>query len=61
MFTIDSYVSLPCIHSFPVVSSLKRFELWINPDVKDFYDFTIDDFKLINYKHGDKLYFEVAV
>ncbi|MDV5127064.1 thymidylate synthase [Bacillus amyloliquefaciens] len=36
-------------------------ELWINPDVKDFYDFTIDDFKLINYKHGDKLYFEVAV
>ncbi|RDY88708.1 thymidylate synthase [Bacillus amyloliquefaciens] len=36
-------------------------ELWINPDVKNFYDFTIDDFKLINYKHGDKLYFEVAV
>ncbi|MCZ8481129.1 MULTISPECIES: hypothetical protein, partial [Bacillus] len=23
--------------------------------------FTIDDFKLINYKHGDKLLFEVAV
>ncbi|MFL0445656.1 hypothetical protein ACH0BE_20835, partial [Bacillus subtilis] len=22
---------------------------------------TIDDFKLINYKHGDKLLFEVAV
>ncbi|ANB49354.1 thymidylate synthase [Bacillus velezensis] len=36
-------------------------ELWINPDVKDFYDFTIDDFRLVNYKHGDKLYFEVAV
>ncbi|MGG0865594.1 hypothetical protein ABE164_22590, partial [Bacillus subtilis] len=26
-----------------------------------FYNFTIDDFKLINYKHGDKLLFEVAV
>ncbi|WP_214284626.1 thymidylate synthase, partial [Bacillus subtilis] len=26
-----------------------------------FYHFTIDDFKLINYKHGDKLLFEVAV
>lgn len=25
-------------------------QLWINPDVKDFYDFTIDDFKLIDYK-----------
>lgn len=35
--------------------------LWINPDVKNFYDFTIDDFKLIDYKHGDKLSFEVAI
>lgn len=25
-------------------------EFWINPEVKDFYDFTIDDFKLIDYK-----------
>lgn len=24
--------------------------LWINPDKKDFYDFTEDDFKLIDYK-----------
>ncbi|MED1741125.1 thymidylate synthase [Bacillus swezeyi] len=36
-------------------------KLWINPDIKDFYDFTIDDFKLVDYKHGDKLAFEVAV
>ncbi|KAA6452013.1 thymidylate synthase [Bacillus swezeyi] len=36
-------------------------KLWINPDIKDFYDFTIDDFKLVDYKHGDKLTFEVAV
>lgn len=27
--------------------------LWINPEVKDFYDFTPDDFKLIDYEHDD--------
>lgn len=26
--------------------------LWINPDKKNFYDFTIDDFKLENYKYN---------
>ena len=36
-------------------------ELWINPEVKDFYDFTIEDFELINYKHGEKITFEVAI
>lgn len=37
-------------------------KLWINPDVKNFYDFTVDDFKLIDYK-STKLSstFEVAV
>ena len=35
--------------------------LWINPRVKNFYDFTIDDFKLINYQHGKKISFEVAI
>ena len=25
-------------------------KLWLNPEVKDFYDFTEDDFKLIDYK-----------
>lgn len=28
-------------------------KLWINPEVKNFYDFTVDDFKLIDYKHGE--------
>lgn len=36
-------------------------KLWINPDIKDFYDFTIDDFDLIDYKHGDFIPFEVAI
>lgn len=37
------------------------FELWINFEVKDFYNFIVDDFKLINYKYGDKFLFEVVV
>ena len=37
-------------------------KVWINPDVKDFYDFTVDDFKLEGYeftKLEDKI--EVAI
>lgn len=30
--------------------------LWINPDVKELRDFTIDDFKLENYTPSDKKY-----
>ncbi|NLM25147.1 MAG: thymidylate synthase [Firmicutes bacterium] len=36
-------------------------KLWINPDIKDFYDFTIDDIKLIDYKHCGKIKMEVSV
>lgn len=35
--------------------------LWINPNVTDFYDFTIDDFRLFNYKHGEPIKYEVAI
>lgn len=35
--------------------------LWINPDVKNFYDFTLDDFRLEGYEHGPKISFEVAL
>lgn len=28
---------------------------WINPQIKDFYDFTVDDFRLDNYKTGPKV------
>lgn len=43
----------------PIVEELiarETFEvpkLIINPDVKDFYDFTVDDFKLVGYKKGE--------
>jgi thymidylate synthase len=36
-------------------------KFWINPEVKDFYDFTADDVKLVDYKHHGKLDMEVAV
>ena len=36
-------------------------ELWINPEVKDFYEFTIDDIKLINYQHCGKIQMEVSI
>ncbi|MEE0856777.1 MAG: thymidylate synthase [Ruminococcus sp.] len=40
----------------PMVKELLSLEpypapkLWINPNVKDFYAFTVDDFKLVDYK-----------
>lgn len=30
-------------------------EFWINPEIKDFYQFTVDDFELKNYQHGPKI------
>ena len=36
-------------------------KLVLDPDVHDFYDFTIDDIALDNYQHLGKLPMEVAV
>lgn len=36
-------------------------ELRINPNIDNFYDFTIDDFELVNYKHGEDIKFEIAI
>lgn len=42
--------------------AFKAPKLWINPEIKNFYDFTIDDIKLINYKYIEKIDMgEVAV
>lgn len=35
--------------------------LWINPEITNFYDFTIDDFRLENYTSGEKIKYEVAI
>ena len=36
-------------------------KLWINHEIKNFYDFTVDDIKLIDYKHHDPIKMEVSV
>jgi thymidylate synthase len=40
---------------------LKAPTLWINPEIKNFDDFTIDDFRLDNYDFHPTISFEVAV
>ncbi|WP_182006231.1 thymidylate synthase [Priestia aryabhattai] len=35
--------------------------LWVNPEVKDFFDYTPDDIKLINYKCNNPIQMEVAI
>ena len=35
--------------------------LKLNKDIKDFYDFTIDDIVLENYNHMNKINMEVAI
>jgi thymidylate synthase len=53
-------------HIDPLLGQIdrKQFEapeLWINPEIRNFDDFTIDDFKLIDYKHGESVSMEVAI
>ena len=30
-------------------------KLWINPEIKDFYDFTVDDFTIEDYEAGPQI------
>jgi len=36
-------------------------EFYMNPDIKDFYEFRVEDFELRNYKYGPKVDIPVAV
>ena len=36
-------------------------KLYINPEIKDFYDFTLEDIKLIDYKYHEKIQMDVSV
>ena len=36
-------------------------KLWINPEINNFYDFTPEDIKLVDYKYHEKIKMEVAV
>lgn len=33
----------------------------LNPDIKDFYDFTTDDLTVMNYQHGEQIKIPVAI
>lgn len=39
----------------------KSPKLWLNPDIKEFKDFTVDDVKLIDYKYHSSIKMEVSV
>lgn len=39
----------------------KAPKLFVNPMKKDFYDFTVDDFILVNYQYHDNFKFPVAI
>jgi thymidylate synthase len=36
-------------------------ELWINPEIRNFDDFTINDFKLTNYQYHPSIKMEIAI
>lgn len=60
----DAHIYIRHIEGLKEQISRESYEaptIWINPEVKNFYDFTIDDFKLINYRHGETINFEVAI
>lgn len=53
-------------HLEPLTEQIQRetFDapnVWINPEIKSFYDFKIEDIVVSNYKHGDRVKLEVAV
>ncbi|RXZ77934.1 thymidylate synthase [Paenibacillaceae bacterium] len=53
-------------HFEPIKEQLNRNpynapQLWINPEIRDFYDFTVDDFKLLNYRSHPSIKMEVAI
>jgi thymidylate synthase len=44
-----------------IKQTLSKPTLWLNPEVKDFYKFTMDDIKLIGYEHMEHIPMEVSV
>ncbi len=41
--------------------ALQAPKLWINPKINNFYDFTLDDIKLVDYKHCGRIQMEVSI
>lgn len=46
---------IPIIEELITRPTYEAPTFWMNPEVKDFYEFTVDDFKLIDYKHGPQV------
>jgi len=46
---------LPIIEELIKRPSYPAPKLWINPEIRDFYDFTVDDFKLLDYQKGEQI------
>lgn len=52
------------IHRFDTLGDFPAPELWLNPEIKDFYDFDnskdCKDIKILNYKHHGPIRFPIA-
>jgi thymidylate synthase len=52
------------IRRYDELGDFKAPEIWINPEVKNFYDFSNDkdcsDVKVLNYQHHGKINFPIA-
>lgn len=53
-------------HIDPLLEQMKREpyqapQLWVNPEVKHFDDFTIDDFQLVDYQYHPSVKMEIAI
>lgn len=46
---------IPIIEELITRETYEAPTFWMNPEKKDFYDFTVDDFRLDNYNHGPKV------
>lgn len=46
---------IPIIEELITRETFEAPTFWMNPEKKDFYEFTVDDFRLDNYKHGPKV------
>ena len=46
---------IPLIKKLIVREPLPAPKFEINKDIKNFYDFTIDDFNIVDYKHGESI------
>ena len=46
---------IPMIKELISREPLPAPKFWINPEIKNFYDFTVDDVKLIDYEAGPQI------